>query len=169
MDRDEKENVMRRFAEGDIQVLAATVVVEVGVDVPEATIIVIENAERFGLSQLHQLRGRVGRSDVQSYCYLINHSDSETAKERIRLMTMHNDGFVLSEEDYRLRGPGDIMGTMQHGDGGSGIAELLRYTSILEAASEDARTMVSRASAERLSELEMKCGRLKTYDNSDVI
>lgn len=169
MDRDEKENVMRRFAEGDIQVLAATVVVEVGVDVPEATIIVIENAERFGLSQLHQLRGRVGRSDVQSYCYLINHSDSETAKERIRLMTMHNDGFVLSEEDYRLRGPGDIMGTMQHGDGGSGIAELLRYTSILEAASEDARTMVSRASAERLSELEMKCGRLKTYDNSNVI
>lgn len=169
LDKTEKEAVMQRFARGELQVLASTVVIEVGIDVPEATIMVIENAERFGLSQLHQLRGRVGRSDVQSYCYLVNHSRNETARERIRLMTMHNDGFILSEEDYRLRGPGDIAGTMQHGAPGSDVTELFAYTDILEAATQDAKEMVETAGSERLEELELRSGRISYADNSNII
>ncbi|MBF1170697.1 MAG: ATP-dependent DNA helicase RecG, partial [[Eubacterium] sulci] len=111
----EKERIMNEFADGSINVLVSTVVIEVGIDVPEATVIVIENAERFGLAQLHQLRGRVGRNDLQSFCYLICYSDSENAIARMNAMVEISDGFEISEEDYRLRGAGDLMGTMQHG------------------------------------------------------
>ncbi|MBF1329403.1 MAG: ATP-dependent DNA helicase RecG, partial [Mogibacterium diversum] len=108
----EKERIMNEFADGSINVLVSTVVIEVGIDVPEATVIVIENAERFGLAQLHQLRGRVGRNDLQSFCYLICYSDSENAIARMNAMVEISDGFEISEEDYRLRGAGDLMGTM---------------------------------------------------------
>ncbi len=112
---DEKRQVMERFAAGDVDILVSTTVVEVGVDVPNATVIVIEDANRFGLAQLHQLRGRVGRSSLQSYCYLVN-SDSKAPSRRLRELERSNDGFYLAERDLELRGPGEIYGRMQHGD-----------------------------------------------------
>lgn len=110
----EKDEVMRSFAEGSLDILVSTTVVEVGVDVPNATVMIIENADRFGLSQLHQLRGRVGRGAHQSYCYLIS-SDSSKPTQRLREIEKSNDGFYLSEMDLRLRGPGEIYGRQQHG------------------------------------------------------
>ena len=107
----EKEEIMERFASGDIQLLVATTVIEVGVDVPRAVIMMIENAERFGLSQLHQLRGRVGRGDAQSHCILV----AESASPRLRAVCKTTDGFAIAEEDLKLRGPGDFFGTRQHG------------------------------------------------------
>lgn len=111
----EKEDIMRRFAAGEIEALVATTVVEVGVDVPNATVMVIENAERFGLSQLHQLRGRVGRGKHKSYCIMICNTAGETARERMQIMCATNDGFKISEKDLELRGPGEFLGTRQHG------------------------------------------------------
>lgn len=111
----EKERIMQDFKSGKLQVLVSTTVVEVGVDVKDATVIVIEDADRFGLATLHQLRGRVGRSALQSYCFLISRNPSEEAIERLRVLEKTNDGFEVSEEDLRLRGPGEILGTRQHG------------------------------------------------------
>ena len=111
----EKEAVMSAFAAGELDVLVSTTVIEVGVDVPNASLMVVENAERFGLSQLHQLRGRVGRGKHQSWCVLVTSSRSETARERLRALCATNDGFQIAEEDLRLRGPGDFFGKRQHG------------------------------------------------------
>jgi ATP-dependent DNA helicase RecG len=111
----EKDRVMRAFRDGDLDVLVATAVVEVGVDVPNATVMLIEDAERFGLSQLHQFRGRVGRGLLQSYCYLLSESSSMVASERLGILERTTDGFKLAEEDLRLRGPGDFFGTRQSG------------------------------------------------------
>lgn len=110
----EKETVMQQMLRGDYDILVSTTVIEVGVNVPNASVMVVENADRFGLAQLHQLRGRVGRSDLQSYCYLIQ-SDSKAASNRLRFMTQSSDGFVLAEYDLELRGPGAIYGQAQHG------------------------------------------------------
>lgn len=112
---DEKNAVMQAFAAGELDVLVSTTVVEVGVDVPNATVIIIEGAERFGLAQLHQLRGRVGRSELQSYCYLVT-STSQAPSRRLRELERSNDGFYLAEKDLELRGPGEIYGRAQHGD-----------------------------------------------------
>lgn len=114
MKPDEKDEVMTRFAKGDVDILVSTTVVEVGVDVPNATVMIIENADRFGLSQLHQLRGRVGRSSHQSYCYLVM-SDSSKPTQRLKEIEKSNDGFYLAEVDLKLRGPGEIYGRSQHG------------------------------------------------------
>ncbi len=111
----EKDRVMRAFREGEIDVLVATAVVEVGVDVPNATVMLIEDADRFGLSQLHQFRGRVGRGEQQSYCYLLSQEGSMTARERLSILEQTTDGFELAEADLRLRGPGDFFGTRQSG------------------------------------------------------
>ena len=111
----EKESVMAAFAAGDSDILVSTTVVEVGVDVPNANLMVVENAERFGLSQLHQLRGRVGRGSVKSWCILLSDSDNEDTRRRLKVLTQTNDGFKISEEDLRLRGPGDFFGQRQHG------------------------------------------------------
>ena len=113
--RMKKIQVMKAFSENEVQVLVSTTVVEVGVNVPNATIMVIYDAERFGLSQLHQLRGSVGRGEHQSYCILLADPKSEIGKERMRIMTETNDGFVLSERDLELRGPGDFFGKKQSG------------------------------------------------------
>lgn len=168
LDKNEKERVMQDFAFGDTDILVCTVVIEVGIDVPDATMILIENSERFGLAQLHQLRGRVGRSDLQSYCYLVNYGTSDIAKERAKLMATIDDGFVLSEEDYRLRGPGDITGTMQHGASGMTMS-LFRYTDILDAASEDAERICTNADQDEIDKLERIVSKLYISDNSDVI
>jgi len=114
---EEKDRVMAEFVRGAIQILVATTVVEVGVDVPNATVMVIEHAERFGLSQLHQLRGRVGRGAARSYCVLMEgaESDSQAARARLRTMEKVRDGFAIAEKDLELRGPGAVFGTHQHG------------------------------------------------------
>ena len=111
----EKNDIMERFADGDISVLVSTTVVEVGVNVPNATVMMVENAERFGLAQLHQLRGRVGRGQHQSYCIFVCGTQSKEAKERLEILNKSNDGFYIAEEDLKLRGPGDLFGIRQSG------------------------------------------------------
>jgi ATP-dependent DNA helicase RecG len=129
----EKEQVMRQFADHELDILVATTVVEVGVDVPNATVMMIENADQFGLAQLHQLRGRVGRSEHQSYCYLIM-TENKPPTRRLREVEKSNDGFYLSEVDLKLRGPGEIYGTLQHGDLNLQIANLADTKLIARAA-----------------------------------
>ena len=132
MKPEEKSRIMADFAAGEIKVLVATTVIEVGIDVPDATVIVIENAERFGLSQLHQLRGRVGRSEKKSYCILVTDAGNAVTKKRMEAMTRTNDGFELSELDLQLRGPGEFFGTMQHGIPQMRLANLYRDVAVLE-------------------------------------
>ncbi|MBR2133674.1 MAG: ATP-dependent DNA helicase RecG [Eubacterium sp.] len=140
----EKENVMKAFAQNDVPILVATTVVEVGVDVPNATIMIVENAERFGLSQLHQLRGRIGRGKKQSYCVLISDSKSETAKNRLMIMKKYSDGFKIADEDLKARGPGDFFGERQHGLPKLGIADMLEDIDVLHTAQECARKILDR-------------------------
>lgn len=135
---DEKEEVMKDFKDGKYDIMVSTTVVEVGVDVPNATVMVIENAERFGLSQLHQLRGRVGRSSIQSYCVLITSSRSQETRERLGIMTETNDGFVIAEKDLQLRGPGEFLGTRQSGLPDLIISDIVRDAKILEIARNEA-------------------------------
>lgn len=137
---DEKDEVMRRFAAGECNILVSTTVVEVGVDVPNATVMMIENADRFGLSQLHQLRGRVGRSSHQSYCYLVT-SDTSKPSQRLKEIEKSNDGFYLAEVDLKLRGPGEIYGRAQHGALNLQIATLAD-TKLIARASREAKWFV---------------------------
>ena len=135
----EKEKVMEDFAAGNGDILVATTVVEVGVDVPNATCMVVENAERFGLSQLHQLRGRVGRGQAKSYCILLSEHPSEETKRRLKVMTKTNDGFEISREDLALRGPGDFFGQRQHGLPALKIADLSCDMALLDEAQQAAK------------------------------
>jgi ATP-dependent DNA helicase RecG len=141
----EKDAVMARFASGDLGVLVATTVIEVGVDVPNATLIVIEHADRFGLAQLHQLRGRVGRGTGRSICLLIRGNGlSETSRARLALMRETNDGFRIAEEDLRLRGAGEMLGTRQSGEQGYRLATPEHFASLQQTAHDDARLMIDR-------------------------
>lgn len=174
LDKLEKERIMNEFAIGEIELLVSTVVIEVGIDVPEATVIVIENSERFGLAQLHQLRGRVGRSDKQSYCYLICYSDSENAVNRMNAMVTMSDGFEISEEDYRLRGAGDLMGIMQHGYSGNSFYDLFGYERILKLATNDAEEIATASDREDkstvdISQLKFRSAKAVLQDNSNII
>ena len=128
----EKDEIMQKFKDGEIQILIATTVIEVGVNVPNASIMVVENAERFGLAQLHQLRGRVGRGEYQSYCILKYEGNGETVRQRMKVMCDTNDGFIISEKDLELRGSGDFFGTEQHGLTEFKIANLFEDISILK-------------------------------------
>ena len=128
----EKDEIMERFKNGEIQILIATTVIEVGVNVPNSSIMVVENAERFGLAQLHQLRGRVGRGEYQSYCILKYEGNSETIKQRMKVMCDTNDGFIISEKDLELRGSGDFFGTEQHGLPEFKIANLFEDIAVLK-------------------------------------
>ena len=170
---EEKSSIMNDFKEGRIQILVSTIVIEVGIDVPEATVMIIENSERFGLAQMHQLRGRVGRSSRQSYCYVINYSRSENAVARAKAMAEISDGFEISEADYEMRGPGDVMGTMQSGTAASDVLMLSRYTDILEAAIEDAEIiMKDRVKGTTLTDTEYAYDmmvRNGASDNSNII
>ena len=128
----EKDEIMERFKNGEIQILIATTVIEVGVNVPNSSIMVVENAERFGLAQLHQLRGRVGRGEYQSYCILKYEGNSETIRQRMKVMCDTNDGFIISEKDLELRGSGDFFGTEQHGLPEFKIANLFEDIAVLK-------------------------------------
>ena len=140
----EKEKVMAAFAAGESDILVSTTVVEVGVDVPNATCLVVENADRFGLSQLHQLRGRVGRGKAKSYCILLSDSQNEETRARLKVMTQTNDGFRISQEDLRLRGPGDFFGQRQHGLPAMKIADLSCDMRLLDEAQTAARQLMER-------------------------
>ena len=140
----EKEKVMETFAAGGSDVLVSTTVVEVGVDVPNATCMVVENAERFGLSQLHQLRGRVGRGQAKSYCILLSEHPGEETRRRLKVMTRTNNGFEISQEDLHLRGPGDFFGQRQHGLPTLKIADLACDMQLLEEAQSAARALLRR-------------------------
>lgn len=139
---DEKDTIMKEFSETETQILVSTTVVEVGVNVPNATFMLIYDAERFGLSQLHQLRGRVGRGDAQSYCVLIADPKTDVGKERMKIMTETNDGFVLSEKDLELRGPGDFFGKKQSGVPEFKMADMVHDYRVLETARNDATVLV---------------------------
>ena len=134
----EKDEVMEKFKNKEYDILVSTTVVEVGVDVPNATVIVIENAERFGLSQLHQLRGRVGRNDMQSYCILSSNTKSQETRARLDIMTQTNDGFIIAEKDLQIRGPGEFLGTRQSGLPDMIIADIVADSKILELARSEA-------------------------------
>jgi ATP-dependent DNA helicase RecG len=147
MKGEEKERIMRAFAAGELQLLVSTTVVEVGVDVPNATVMIVEHAERFGLSQLHQLRGRVGRGAHESFCILLYQAPwSEEARERLKAMADTNDGFVIAERDLKLRGPGDFFGTRQSGIPQLRAGDLTRDADLLELAYSEARERVDKGS-----------------------
>jgi ATP-dependent DNA helicase RecG len=159
-----KQDIMQAFVGGDIDILVSTTVIEVGVDVPNASIMLVESAERFGLAQLHQLRGRVGRSSDQGYCYLLT-SDSSAPSRRLRALESSNDGFRLAELDLELRGPGAIYGTSQHGQLDLRIAQL-DDAKLISKAREAARQFID--SGEDLlqyKELAQEVARLRAVTN----
>lgn len=135
----EKNEIMARFLKNEIQVLVSTTVIEVGVNVPNATVMMIENAERFGLAQLHQLRGRVGRGGHQSYCIIISGNDSKETKQRLEIMNKSNDGFFIASEDLKLRGPGDLFGIRQSGDISFKIGDIFNDAKVLKKANDAAK------------------------------
>ncbi|QZY57112.1 ATP-dependent DNA helicase RecG [Crassaminicella profunda] len=139
----EKEEIMDGFKKGEIQVLVSTTVIEVGVNVPNASVMIIENSERFGLAQLHQLRGRVGRGEYQSYCVLVNYSKNPLSKERMKIMEETNNGFIIAEKDLELRGPGEFFGTRQHGLPELKIANLFKHMKILKQVQNEAKVLMN--------------------------
>ncbi len=159
MKQKEKDAAMESFASGETKILVSTTVIEVGVNVPNANIMIIENAERFGLSQLHQLRGRVGRGGGQAYCILFAHGSSDITKKRMETMCLSNDGFYISEQDLKLRGPGDFFGTRQHGLPEMKIANLFEDGDILKQA-QDAAAEITGAGLENYPELKKRCDKI---------
>lgn len=164
----EKNEIMERFASGDIHVLVSTTVVEVGVNVPNATVIMIENAERFGLAQLHQLRGRVGRGAYQSYCILVNGLPGKETKERLEILNKSNDGFFIASEDLKLRGPGDMFGVRQSGDMEFKIGDIYTDAETLKEANDAMKNLTDAQLEEILMKDETLRKRIETYDASTL-
>ena len=140
----EKNKIMERFAAGEIDVLVSTTVIEVGVNVPNATVMMIENAERFGLAQLHQLRGRVGRGKAQSFCIMVNGNGGKDTMERLDIMNRSNDGFYIASEDLKLRGPGDIFGVRQSGELEFKLADIFTDANLLKQVSEEVNAILDK-------------------------
>jgi ATP-dependent DNA helicase RecG len=140
----DKSAVMKQFLERQIDILVATTVIEVGIDVPNATVMVVEHAERFGLSQLHQLRGRIGRGGEQSFCFLVGEPKTAEARARMKAMIETNDGFKIAEADLRLRGPGELLGVRQSGLPNFRVADIIRDEKILQAARAAALDLIER-------------------------
>lgn len=167
MKASQKNEIMEKFSKNEINVLVSTTVIEVGVNVPNATVMMVENAERFGLAQLHQLRGRVGRGGFQSYCIFVSGNKSKKTKDRLEILNKTNDGFKIAEEDLKLRGPGDFFGVRQSGNFDFGIADIYTDAKVLKSASEAAGEVLdkdpeleleeNRYLAEKVSEYTVKC------------
>ena len=138
----DKNRIMEEFADKKIDVLVSTTVIEVGINVPNATVMMVENAERFGLAQLHQLRGRVGRGEFQSYCIFISTSEAKETMERLQILNHSNDGFHIASEDLKLRGPGDIFGIRQSGEFSFVLGDIYTDASLLKEASEAVDTLL---------------------------
>ena len=149
----DKDQVMEEFRQGKIQILVATTVVEVGMDVPNAGIMIIENADRFGLAQLHQLRGRVGRGNEQAYCFLLSQTLSPASMERLQTFTSTNDGFEIAKKDLELRGPGDFFGTRQHGVSSEELMGMASNMALLGDAQQAAKYAVAHEKEEEFSRL----------------
>ena len=164
----QKNEIMERFLKNEIQVLVSTTVVEVGVNVPNATVMMIENAERFGLAQLHQLRGRVGRGGFQSYCILMYGNDGKKTKERLGILNRSNDGFYIAEEDLKLRGPGDLFGIRQSGQLEFRIGNIYQDSDVLKAASDAAGGLLELDRELQLPQHEKLRERLNTYMKYDL-
>ena len=162
---DEKDKIMNDFKNGLYHILVSTTVVEVGVDVKNATVMVIENAERFGLSQLHQLRGRVGRSDLQSYCILISSTQNDETINRLKIMEQTNNGFIIAEKDLAIRGPGEFLGVRQSGLPDFSIADISKDTTILEQARNDAFELVMTKGLENFPKLQKELNEKKEVNN----
>lgn len=160
----EKNDIMERFSKGEIQVLVSTTVVEVGVNVPNATVMMIENAERFGLAQLHQLRGRVGRGKYQSYCILVSGSGSRETRERLEILNHSNDGFYIAGEDLKLRGPGDMFGIRQSGDMEFRIGDIYNDAGVLMKANEAAGSLTQEELEKILKENPLLAERINFFD-----
>lgn len=143
MKQSEKDVIMEQFGKREIQILVSTTVIEVGINVPNATVMMVENAERFGLAQLHQLRGRVGRGKYQSYCIFMSASKSKETKERLSILNKSNDGFFIASEDLKLRGPGDLFGIRQSGILDFKLGDVFQDAKILQRASEAAEQLIS--------------------------
>lgn len=159
----EKNQLMEDFAAGSIHVLVSTTVIEVGINVPNATVMMIENAERFGLAQLHQLRGRVGRGKEQSYCIMVNASSDKDIQKRLEILNHSNDGFYIASEDLKLRGPGDIFGIRQSGELEFKLADIFTDAGLLKKVSEEVSQILDEDPAlEREDNRELK-KRLDVY------
>lgn len=164
----EKNQVMEEFSSGKIQVLVSTTVVEVGVNVPNATVMMVENAERFGLAQLHQLRGRVGRGEFQSYCIFVHGKDQAEKSKRLQILNQSNDGFHIAQEDLKLRGPGDLFGVKQSGVLEFGIADIFRDASVMKNASEAAGEILSLDFQLELPQNQRLKEKLKQYTSRQI-
>lgn len=161
----EKNRIMEEFEKGDIKILVSTTVVEVGINVPNATVIMVENSERFGLSGLHQLRGRVGRGKDQSYCIFVSDTKNTLTKERLKILKDSNDGFYVAEQDLKLRGPGDMLGTRQSGDFNFALADIYVDSATLKLASTAAKKLLDTDPELEKQEHRMLRDRLKEYMN----
>ena len=164
----EKNQIMEQFAKGEIQILVSTTVVEVGVNVPNATVMMVENAERFGLAQLHQLRGRVGRGEYQSYCIFMQGNEEEETSRRLQILNKSNDGFYIAGEDLKLRGPGDLFGIRQSGQLEFRIGDIYQDASVLKSASEAAGQILSLDPQLELPQNEILRERLNEYMKYDL-
>ena len=164
----EKNGIMEQFARGEIQVLVSTTVVEVGVNVPNATVMMVENAERFGLAQLHQLRGRVGRGAYQSYCIFMQGNEEEETSRRLEILNKSNDGFFIAGEDLKLRGPGDLFGIRQSGQLEFRIGDIYQDSDVLKAASDDAGGILELDRELELPQHEKLKERLNAYMKYDL-
>ena len=161
MKAQKKQEIMEAFADGSIQVLVSTTVVEVGVNVPNATVMLIENAERFGLAQLHQLRGRVGRGSAQSYCIFMQGDGKKETAERLKVLQKSNDGFYIAEQDLKLRGPGDLLGVRQSGIALFEVADIYRDAELLKEAGKAVRRTLEKDPGLELPENRALCERVE--------
>ncbi len=159
----EKNEIMERFAEGEIQILISTTVIEVGINVPNATVMMVENSERFGLAQLHQLRGRVGRGKAQSYCIFMTSSKSRETRKRLEVLNRSNDGFYIASEDLKMRGPGDLFGIRQSGILEFRIGDVFQDAKVLQMAGRAADEFLERDPDLSLKEHRMLFERLERY------